>query len=142
MRPSSLIALSLIGLLLSLAAHAGEMYKWTDAQGRTHYSDKPPPGQLEGVEQRELPKAADTAKPEPEPESPECQLARKNLTTFQANPVVLMDTDGDGTPERIEGDALQRLAERAKQQIATYCIAKPAEPAADASSAAGADEQR
>lgn len=34
----------LILLLLTLNAHAG-VYKWTDAQGRIHYSDIPPSGQ-------------------------------------------------------------------------------------------------
>lgn len=34
----------LILLLLTLNAHAG-VYKWTDAQGRVHYSDTPPPRQ-------------------------------------------------------------------------------------------------
>ncbi len=34
----------LILLPLTLTAHAG-VYKWTDAQGRVHYSDTPPPRQ-------------------------------------------------------------------------------------------------
>ena len=34
----------LILLLSTLTAHAG-VYKWTDAQGRVHYSDTPPPRQ-------------------------------------------------------------------------------------------------
>ncbi len=34
----------LILLLSTLSAHAG-VYKWTDAQGRVHYSDTPPPRQ-------------------------------------------------------------------------------------------------
>lgn len=39
-------SLSLL-LVLSLAAHPalGEIYRWTDARGRTHFSDSPPAGQ-------------------------------------------------------------------------------------------------
>lgn len=34
--------LTLIALVLAFPAHAG-VYKWTDAQGRLHYGDAPPP---------------------------------------------------------------------------------------------------
>ncbi len=41
----SLLPLPLLtALLLTTHAHAG-VYKWTDAQGRVHYSDTPPPRQ-------------------------------------------------------------------------------------------------
>ena len=36
-------------LLVPVSAMAGQMYKWTDADGKIHYSDQPPPGQ--GVKQ-------------------------------------------------------------------------------------------
>lgn len=38
--PGRLLPLFL--LLLASAAQAGEIYRWTDAQGRTHYGDQPP----------------------------------------------------------------------------------------------------
>jgi len=31
------------GMVLSMSANALEVYKWTDAQGVTHYSGSPPP---------------------------------------------------------------------------------------------------
>ena len=38
-----LIGLGLSLLLATAASHAdGTVYKWTDAQGRVHYSDRPP----------------------------------------------------------------------------------------------------
>jgi hypothetical protein len=49
MRPTALdkaggVSLLVCALLLAQYAHAG-VYKWTDAQGRVHYSDTPPPRQ-------------------------------------------------------------------------------------------------
>lgn len=36
------IAFLLASLLALSTAHAGDVYKWTDSQGVTHYGDKPP----------------------------------------------------------------------------------------------------
>lgn len=38
------IPLLLFALLSMPAAHANAVHSWTDAQGLTHYSDRPPPG--------------------------------------------------------------------------------------------------
>ena len=40
-------------LLLALPVLAGKVYQWKDAQGVTHYSDAPPPGQ-NGMKGREV----------------------------------------------------------------------------------------
>ncbi len=43
MKPAPLI-LSLLALsVLSQSAMAGTLYRWTDAQGRVHFTDQPPP---------------------------------------------------------------------------------------------------
>jgi hypothetical protein len=31
------------------------LYKWIDSEGRTHFSDRPPAGSVEGIEERSLP---------------------------------------------------------------------------------------
>ena len=36
------LATILLGLLLATTAGAGEIYRWTDAQGRVHFGDRPP----------------------------------------------------------------------------------------------------
>ncbi len=45
MRKSTYLMAGLLGLgcLLSLPASAGQVYKWTDENGQTHYSENPPP---------------------------------------------------------------------------------------------------
>ncbi|WP_225444395.1 DUF4124 domain-containing protein [Pseudomarimonas arenosa] len=128
----TLMAVGLAGCLALSAADAGEIYKWTDEQGRTHYSDQPPPESQKNVERRDLPSEPNSEPPKSEPESPECQLARKNLKVFEGNPVVLMDTNNDGTNERLEGEELQRYADRARQQIDSFCGNKPADEPAPA----------
>ena len=40
------VAAGLAALVLSMAAQAAELYRWTDASGGTHYGDKPPKGAL------------------------------------------------------------------------------------------------
>ena len=39
-----LALLAVLGVLGATSAHAGDYYKWTDAQGTVHYSQTPPPG--------------------------------------------------------------------------------------------------
>jgi hypothetical protein len=46
-RPGRLLPLFL--LLLGSAAQAGDIYRWTDAQGRTHYGDRPPASGAEKI---------------------------------------------------------------------------------------------
>jgi len=67
-------------LLLSCAsAHAGQIYKWTDANGEVHYTDTPPPGISvepvhieENVIQEGTPSPAGANRPQPRvsPSSP------------------------------------------------------------------------
>lgn len=59
MHPGRLLPLFLI--LLGSAAQAGEIYRWTDAQGRTHYGDQPPASGGEKI----------TEPPPPSPLSPD-----------------------------------------------------------------------
>ena len=35
-------------------AHAGEMFRWVDAEGKVHYTDQPPPASAKQVEEKKL----------------------------------------------------------------------------------------
>lgn len=76
----------LLGLVVAICASVAEaqqkLYRWTDASGRVHYTDAPPPGDARGVEQKKLGMRAGTG-----PLPYETQLA---MRTF---PVVLFTTD-------------------------------------------------
>jgi hypothetical protein len=50
------LAACLAALLLALPAQAQQLYRWTDAQGKVHMSDKPPPEGTPGVSKEALPK--------------------------------------------------------------------------------------
>lgn len=66
----SLIAAAVIAAwALAGAAQAATVYKWTDEQGATHYSDTPPPGKEDEAKRMEL----DISGPRPsaEPQQPE-----------------------------------------------------------------------
>ena len=43
------LMITLFLFLLGSAAQAGDIYRWTDAQGRTHYGDQPPANGAEKI---------------------------------------------------------------------------------------------
>lgn len=53
MKPRPLFRLVLGAALCAGTVHA-QTYKWTDAQGRTHYSDVPPPADVKKVTEKKL----------------------------------------------------------------------------------------
>lgn len=78
MKPLALIAL----LTLCAAAQAGQLYRWTDADGHVHYTDQPPPANAKTAESKKLgDKPADPNMPYA------LQLATKNY------PVTLYNAD-------------------------------------------------
>ena len=104
---------------------AGEVYKWTDANGVTHYSQTPPASGR--YEHRLITSggsvAAATAAAEPTAvENPQCTTARANIVALQAEGEVQFDADGDGKPDRVL-DAAQRTAqlELAEAAVKAYC---------------------
>lgn len=131
------------GILLLLTAHAqAQVYKWTDAQGRVHYSAQPPPGaQASEIRIAPAPPSAqpapaaadevsDTAAESP-PENHQdssqqaifrqnCEIARQNLAVLQDLSVRRFSEDGE---EAIYYSDEQRQAkiEEAQEMVATYC---------------------
>lgn len=93
------IALGLTALLATLAlpAHAGEVYKWKDAKGVTHYSDSPPPDtSFKKTRTEDGPPP-----PQAKVEDPRCAIARTNLERLKnAKGPVGLDADGDGKPDK------------------------------------------
>jgi hypothetical protein len=110
-----------------LSASAGDVYQWKDAKGITHYSNTPP---ANGTYKTRVVHADDTPAPAPAPanttaaasatpapapaaapaaeakpgEDPGCAIARKDVELLQAQAPVLMDSDGDGKPDKILSD--------------------------------------
>lgn len=104
------------------AAHAGEVYKWKDASGATHYTQKPPAKGAFSVvkvnDKAPTPAASTTAAPtaarstnaasssaaSATKDNAACERARANLAVLTGKTTVQMDSDGDGKPDKTLND--------------------------------------
>ncbi|HYG05935.1 MAG TPA: DUF4124 domain-containing protein [Stenotrophomonas sp.] len=113
-------------LLLAGTAGAADLYKWKDANGVTHYSERPPSGQK--YEARRIDNRGDLAVEETDAatpaEPPRCTQARQNLQALSSDRPVMQDTDGDGKPDAKLDDS-QREVQRnlADAAVKAYCPA-------------------
>ncbi|MFC4726822.1 DUF4124 domain-containing protein [Coralloluteibacterium thermophilus] len=126
-----LVSIALAGLLpLAASAQQDRIYTWTDADGVTHYSGSPPPaGRYEertftrsgasGSVQRD-----DDASAAADPMAENCNRARENLELLGRDVSVMVDTNGDGTPDSplSDTDRANQL-ELANAQVRAYCAA-------------------
>ena len=115
----------LVVACVCVSATAGDVYQWKDAKGITHYSNTPPANgtyKTRVVHSDDTPapapattaataSAAPAPAPAPAPaaeanpgEDPGCAIARKDVELLQAKAPVLMDSDGDGKPDKILSD--------------------------------------
>jgi len=115
----------LVVACVCVGATAGDVYQWKDAKGITHYSNTPPANgtyktRVVHTDDTPAPAPATTAAtasaapaptPAPAPaaeanpgEDPGCAIARKDVELLQAKAPVLMDSDGDGKPDKILSD--------------------------------------
>ncbi|WP_411832947.1 DUF4124 domain-containing protein [Pseudoxanthomonas mexicana] len=124
-RPRLLPACALLGLLcLGAPALAGTVYQWKDANGVTHYSDKPPAG--EKYQDRRIDNRGGTTQAAvpagKSVENPQCTTARRNLELLQGDaPVHQTGEDGKSTGQPL--DATQRANQRtlAEAAVKAYC---------------------
>ena len=125
------------------------MYKWVDEEGNTHYSEKPPVGDVEVQTVKPPPKVdtdsalkeleakenklkeidndrakqAETAAAENERmeiDKKNCETARKNLASVNANPRVY-GTDAGGNRYKLGEDARQAKITAANEAVAKHC---------------------
>ncbi|MBC9249569.1 glycosyltransferase [Pseudomonas alcaligenes] len=119
-------------LALSASAMAGQIYKWVDAEGNTHFGAQPPEGQQAAevnpnitqpkiaapkldipetdAKQEALDQEArqDAAKRQKEMDS-YCERVRKDLAQMKANPRVRVK-DGDETRRLTEEERQERMS--------------------------------
>jgi hypothetical protein len=115
--------LSLVLLAASTAAGAANLYKWKDANGVTHYSEKPPEGQTYDTRRIDAHAGVAPAEaPTAQAESTQCTTARKNLEVLGGSGPVMQDTDGDGKPDTALDEG-QRAAQKnlADAAVKAYC---------------------
>jgi hypothetical protein len=148
-RKLPLLALLLVGTF-AYAATEGQVYKWTDAGGVTHYSDAPPPKDAQNVqmvrvtggshsvasgntETAEKP-PADAAAASPPPAATQntvmndtasnrvkaCAQARSNLELLQSKFAVSL-AGANGQTQPLDEKGRQAQIADANAQIALYC---------------------
>lgn len=127
------LALGVAGNALAQTGGATKVYKWTDKDGRVHYSSQAPPdANAEELKVRAAaatptePKPEDAeAKPDPEAERKagfkrNCETARANLAQFQ-QPGQLMNQSADGKMTPVSDSERQAGVAQAQKDIAYYC---------------------
>lgn len=114
----------LLAFLACGTAAAGTVYRWTDAQGVTHYSDSKP---LRGVRVQvqgdyKLSTPSTPVQEQTQPENKRCEEAQRGVTALEQTGVpVRMDLDGDGTPEPMNDETRARQLELARAQVKAFC---------------------
>lgn len=142
------VALFVGGAGLTIAQGQETVYRWTDKQGVTHYSQSPPEGveyEERKIDSREAETEAEAA-PQPPPQDAQaaraqlCATARRNLEILQtaeqvriARPPPPAPLREDGTtaaegeqdepaePETLDEEARAKEIARAEEQIRQFC---------------------
>ena len=133
MRPTPVaLAFCLAMCAAPAASAADQVYKWTDADGVTHYGDAPPAeGEYERQRIQAPPPATDNAAVDTDEaatgEDPQCAEVRRHLALLRGDTPVQQDTDGDGKADRILGmEERETQARLAETMLDTYCDAPAA----------------
>jgi len=133
---------------LALEAGAAGIYKWKDAQGKTHYGERPPPeanaeavrvpktpassGDPAPLEEPDGDQAAPDADDQGEAQTPSagegtktvrtknCEIAKENLRILETYEQV-MEKDTQGDPIRLGDEERQTRLETARKHIEEYC---------------------
>jgi hypothetical protein len=135
-------------LAMSTSTIAGQIYKWVDAQGMTHFGSQPPHGQqatsvntatpppssdAKGSDTAQVDNAAtadpdqaaidekvrkDVAKQQAE-QKKYCETVRTNLAQLQNNPRLRVEVDGE--VRRLSEEERQQRISEAQKSIAENC---------------------
>ena len=142
--PNQAIYLQLVclaALFLNSSTSLAAMYKWVDEEGNTHYTQSPPPGDIESESIKPPPKInpehdqkrvqgrqqmlddiakqrkdkndeALKAEQEAQKRASECEMAKKRLASYERPRIMVKDANGN--PTRLDEE--QRMAEIKKSR--------------------------
>lgn len=132
------------GLLLVSAAAAAEMYRWVDAEGEVHYSDRP----ARGAEEVQI-KTPDVGEPgvAPNPEAEaanavraeHCARARQRVIEYEQADG-LIEEDEFGRRREIKGEERVQTIARARADVKSFCSGQPEVAAAPPAAETEAEE--
>ena len=120
-----MLRLLMFGILLAVAAGASaQLYRWVDKDGKTRYTDTPPPA---GIKARRLgaPPSAPAEVPPAAPDAAAKDAAKGPLTpaeqeqAFRKRQVEAQKAADKSDSARKEGDAKQENCARARSALAT-----------------------
>lgn len=122
MRPLTVCLLLALSTTALTATAQQRVYQWKDANGVTQYSQSRP-GQA-SYQTRDMDRSRDPEAPAPkvQAESANCVQSRANLKALSSTGDVLIDSDGDGKPDKTldeTGRANQRGV--AEANIKAFC---------------------
>jgi hypothetical protein len=122
MSKTAVIAIGAALLLVSVAAAAG-VYRWVDAEGEVHYSDRPVQGAA--PTQVKVPEAGDGAAVTESAETQsarakQCELARKRLNEYEISDALFQE-DEFGRRREISGEERVQLIVRAQANVQAFC---------------------
>ena len=110
-----LLVLILI-LCLPVIGSAGQVYKWRDKYGTTHYSD------IEPVDQSAQRKSIKAKRVKAlSPKEMACENARNNLKTFANSSVVQMDLNNDGVLEDLSAEQIAQQTKAMQAAVVANC---------------------
>lgn len=142
-KPTPLAALlAAVLATATLGASAGEVYKWVDPAGRTHYSDMPRPGwervdlrgsnavanatapaaaeSADGGESGEATEAGTDTAAREQLRAEECQRAKDQLASYQRAPNIV-ERDALGNEKEYSSEERLQLLERTQKRVDEYC---------------------
>jgi len=145
---ASVAGLLLIAVLAAASAHAGDYYKWTDAQGTVHYSQTAPlnhasstvhvgdgapiaqPSGMgnasatpEGKAKTQSSQAA-LQRADTQTLNANCATAQKNIANLQSHRMVVASGDPDKA-RALDPQAREQALADARKDAATYCVHQP-----------------
>lgn len=112
-------------LLLVSAAAAAEIYRWVDAKGKVHYSDRPV-ADAQSVEVRVPESAESGGSTEPVDDeaaavrAKHCALAQQRLKDYESSDGLVQE-DEFGRRREIKGEERVQLIVRAQSDVKTFC---------------------
>jgi hypothetical protein len=136
--------LLIMGCCAAGSVGAQSVYKWTDAQGTTHYTDQPPPAgsrastvklsggagpatqvaPIEAVRSGGGSTGASSplAAAEAATRARNCERAKENLVTL-ASGAMLVDSTDPETAKRLQPFQVEEAKRKAQGEVSTYCQA-------------------
>jgi len=135
--------LVIFSFLGATTVNADQAYKWTDANGVTHFSDSPPPKDVDKsqVSRREIANASTTEVPDSQNASSissaemaagsaaeispagqlaqACATARSQVDLLESKHQIVMEREGKN--EQLDDTARQAELAKAQERVAAYC---------------------